>query len=275
MVAYTPAEAGMWKMIVIRNRMRDLYGLFDVGTAPSIALQYGVQELVQFVDAYDGLMGRLTDEQNKRVQCATDLISGVVEHRGALREMRNSWLAHPQDDGLFAEGAPGFVRRAGLPADPAAYYEMLACAVIFADTVRALLPEVAGPAVEKFNRTGDARPERYCDVLNRVACNVRGRIEAARRGGGAGVPRHGLGPADRCRRRPPGPARSLRPPHRRRPRERAVRRGCGTAMTPPAPRPRPGTGPVRAAAGAPRPPRPPSGLSRPGRSRAERGASPP
>ena len=181
MTGYTPAEAGMRRMIVIRNRMHALYGLFEKKIAPSVALQYGVQELVQFADAYDGLMGRLTPEQKERVLCVGGLISAVAEHRDGLRALRNRWLAHPQDDDLFAEGASGFVRRNGLPVDPAMYYEMLACAVIFADTVRALLPDIAKPAAEKFNRTGDARPEYYCDTLSRIACSVRGRVEAARK----------------------------------------------------------------------------------------------
>lgn len=145
------------------------------------ALPPGVQELVQFADAYDGLMGRLTPEQKERVLCVRGLISAVAEHRDGLRALRNRWLAHPQDDDLFAGDASDFVRRSGLPVDPALYYEMLACAVIFVDTVRALLPDIAKPAAEKFNRTGDAKPEYYCDTLNRVARGVRGRVEAARK----------------------------------------------------------------------------------------------
>lgn len=184
MTAYTPAEAGMRKMIVIRNRMDALYGLFEGMIAPSVAFQYGVQELVQFADAYYGLMGKLTPEQKERVLCVTDLISAVLEHRDGLRALRNRWLAHPQDDDLFAGDASEFVRRNGLPVDPAMYYEMLACAVIFTDTVRALLPDIAKPAAKKFNRTGDAKPEYYSDTLNRVARSVCGRVEAARKRAG-------------------------------------------------------------------------------------------
>ena len=180
MTAYTPAEAGMRRMIVIRNRMDALYGLFEEKIAPSVAFQYGVQELVQFADAYYGLMGRLTPEHKERVLCVTDLISAVLKHRDGLKALRNRWLAHPQDDDLFAGDASDFVRRSGLPVDPALYYEMLACAVIFTDTARAILPDVAKPAAEKFNRTGDAKPEYYSDTLNRVTRGVRGRVEAAR-----------------------------------------------------------------------------------------------
>lgn len=188
MIDYTRAEAGMRRLILIRNHLDVLCRLFECGTAPPLAFHYGSLRLVQFLDAYENFMGSLDSRQREPVLCAAGLVSDVHKHRDALKKVRNGWIAHPPDDGLLAEDASDFIRRVGLPVDLAAYYEMLVCTVIFIDTVRALLPCIAKPAVEKFNRTDDARPKYHCVDLNRVACNVRGRLEVARRRAGRELP---------------------------------------------------------------------------------------
>lgn len=209
MVVYTPAEAGMRRMIVIRNLLENLRILFESGIAPSTASCYGILHLAQFTGAYNGLMGRLTPRQKRLVLCVTDLISGVTVHKKALEEVHDNWIAHLQDDGWFAEDVSDFVWRVGMPGDPAAHYEMHVCVIAFADTARALLPEIAEPTIEKFNRTGDVAPKYYCDGLNRAIQNARARLEAARKRaerefpdmqwssplGAAGVHLNQLGPA--------------------------------------------------------------------------------
>ena len=209
MVDYTPAEAGMRRMIVIRNHLENLRILFESKIAPSTASYYGILHLAQFTSAYNGLMGRLTPRQKRLVLCVTDLISGVTVHKKTLKEVRDNWMAHLQDNGWFAEDASDSVRRVGMPGYPAAHYEMHVCIIAFVDTVRALLPKIAEPTVEKFNRTGDATPKYYCDGLNRAIQNTRARLEAARKRaerefpdmqwssplGAAGVRMNQLGPA--------------------------------------------------------------------------------
>ena len=181
MVDYAPAEAGMRRLIVIRNLLENLRILFESEIAPSTASYYGVLHLAQFADAYDGLMGHLTPHQKRLVLCVTDMISGVTVHKKALKNMRDNWIAHLQDDDGFAEDASGLIGHVGMPGDPAAHYEMHVCVIVFVDTVRALLPEIAEPTVEKFNRSGDATPKYHCDGLNRALQNARARLEAARK----------------------------------------------------------------------------------------------
>ena len=181
MVDYTPAEACMRRLTMIRNLLENLCTLFESGIAPSTASYYGVLHLAQFMDAYDGLMGHLTARQKRLVECVTGLISGVTVHKKALKDVRNNWIAHLQDDGEFAEDASDFVGRVGMPGDPAAHYEIHVCVIAFIDTVRALLPEIAEPTAEKFNRTGDATPKYHCVDLDQVDRNVRARLEAAQK----------------------------------------------------------------------------------------------
>ena len=181
MVDYTPAEASMQRMIVIRNLLGTLHILFKSGIAPSTASYYSVLHLAQFTDAYDGPMGHLTARQKRLVQCVTDLISGAAVHKKALKDMRNNWIAHLQDDGEFAEDAPDFVRRVGMPGDSAAHYEMHVYVIAFVDIVGDLLPEIAAPTVKKFNRTGNATPKYHFVDLNRVASDVSSWIEVARK----------------------------------------------------------------------------------------------
>ncbi len=166
---------------MIRSLLYGLCGLFESGFAPSTASYYGVLHLAQFVDAYDGLMGHLTARQKRLVKCVTGLISGVTVHKKALKDVRNNWITHLQDDGEFAEDASDFVGRVGMPGDPAAHYEMHVCVIAFIDTVRAILPEIDEPAAEKFNRTCDARPTYHCVDLDQVDRNVRARLEAAQK----------------------------------------------------------------------------------------------
>ena len=212
MIDYTPAEAGMRRLILIRNHLDVLCRLFECGTAPSLAFHYGPLRLVQFLDAYEDFMGGLDPRQQKLVVCAAGLVSDVHKHRDALKKVRNAWIAHPPNDGLLAEDASDFIRRVGLPVDLAAYYEMLACTIIFVDTVRALLPCIAKPAVEKFNRTDDAKPKFRCVDLGQIVQNVRSKIDIVREEaeqkcpgmewnsllGAAGVRLDQLGPSDPC-----------------------------------------------------------------------------
>lgn len=175
----TAAEARMLKLIAIRNHSDTLCRLFDKEIAPSLASYYGVLHLVKFLDAYEGLLCKLSPEQKEKVLCFTGLISDVYKHRDALRRVRNGWIAHIPDDDFFDEGASGFVRRVRMPGDPATHYEMLACTVKFIDILRALLPDIARPAVEKFNLTADADPKFHCVDLGQVDRNISAKLDSA------------------------------------------------------------------------------------------------
>ena len=181
MVDYTPAEQCMRRLIMARELLNNLKRIrLDGGSPPSFVPYYGTLHLVQFMDAYEGLMGCLTEDQKKPVTCLSDLISGIVEHKGALREVRNKWIAHLQDDGGFAEDAPDFVRRAGLPDGPMWYIETFECAVIFADAVQSLLPDVAEPVREKVGRALGAEPTKH-PFDQEVDQNTRTRLGMARK----------------------------------------------------------------------------------------------
>ena len=180
MVDYTHAEAGMRRLILIRNHMDVLCRLFEEEAAPLLAFYYGVLRLGQFLDAYEGFMGSLDTRQQKLVACAAGLVSGVHKRRDALKKMRNGWIAHLPDDGLLAEVGSDYVQRIGLPIDPADYYEMLLSTVVFIDTVRALLPGIAKPAVEKFNRSGAAKPEHRCVYPDIIARSIRSKLDSVR-----------------------------------------------------------------------------------------------
>lgn len=182
MVDYTPAEQCMRRLIMARGLLNNLKCIrLDGGIPPQFVSYYGTLHLVQFMDAYEALMGCLTEDQKKPVTCLSDLISGIVEHRGALREVRNKWIAHLQDDGGFAEDAPDFVRRAGLPDGPMWYIETFECAVIFADAVQSLLPDVAESVREKVGRVLGAAPPKYPFDQEEVDQNIRTRLGMARK----------------------------------------------------------------------------------------------
>ena len=180
MTGYTHAEAGMRRLILIRDHMNVLCRLFEEEAAPLFAFHYGVLRLAQFLDAYEGFMGSLDTRQQEQVLCAAGLVSGVHKRRDALKKMRNAWIAHLPDDSLLAEVGSDYVQRIGLPIDPADYYEMLLSTVVFIDTVRALLPGIAKPAVEKFNRSGAAKPEIRCVYPDLIAQNVRSKLDSVR-----------------------------------------------------------------------------------------------
>ena len=262
----------MRRLILIRNHMDVLCRLFEGGIAPSLALHYGALHLVQFLDVYKDFMGGLDPRQREQVRCAAGLISDAHKHRDALKKVRNCWVAHPPDDDLLAEDASDFVRRVGLPVDPAAHYKMLVCTVMFIDTARALLPEIAEPTVEKFNSSSGAKPKFHCIDLDQIAQNLSSKLDSVRKEaeqkcpdmqwvsllGAAGVRLDQLGPSD-------PDAYTAR---RDGPREG----GGGTAMTLPAPLPRPSIGHDAALADA-TPPCRPAGLSAPRESRTKAGGA--
>lgn len=164
-----------------RNLLDNLNSIRIAGErCPPFVLHYGILHLVQFMDAYEGLMGHLAPDQKGPVACLSDLICGMFDHKDALVKMRNQWVAHLQDKDMSAEAPSIFVRRVGLPEDPGWYGETFDCAVIFADAVWALLPEIAIPASKKGAITAGAGPEEYAFDPNRVARNVRDRLEKAR-----------------------------------------------------------------------------------------------
>ena len=176
MIDYTPAELCMRRLIVIRNLLDDLnYIGFEKALAPSVAVRYGILELTQFIDSYNGLLGKLDPYQKSLVLSVAELVADVTRHKDALKKMRNNWIAHLQDKGMFAEDASAFIIKNNLPSDHGYYHEMFARIIIFVDTVQALLPEIAGPTVSKFNRTLDARP-----IMRAVDLEQAGRIVFAK-----------------------------------------------------------------------------------------------
>ena len=157
MVDYTPAELCMRRLIMIQNSLRDLnYIGFKKPLAPSLAAKYGIPELVLFIDSYNGLLGELTARQKGPVLILAELAADVIHHKDALKKARNNWIAHLQDRDRFNEDASEFAKRIGLPNNPYAYHEMFICVILFVDILQRCLPEIAGPAVAKFNRTPDA-----------------------------------------------------------------------------------------------------------------------
>lgn len=182
MVGYTRAESCLRRLIMARNMLHNLNSIrLDDGSQPMFVFQYGILHLVQFMDAYEGLMGGLTDDQKKPVTCLSDLICGILDREDALREARNKWIAHLQDDDGFAEDAPDFLRRAGLPDDPLWYREMFECAVIFADAVQSLLPEVEERVREMVRRALGAEPPKHLFDRMVVDQNIRTRLAKARK----------------------------------------------------------------------------------------------
>lgn len=181
MTDYTAAEACMRRMIVVRNHLEVLHHLaFEGGVNPSVTSYYGILHLLEFTGSYHGMMEHLNPDEKEQVLCITDLIAGVIGCQKALQEVRNNWIAHLQEYDRFIEDASDFARRVGLPDNPEAYHEMFISTIAFVDTVRALLPDIAGPAVEKFNRSGDAASTLYEFSPDRAMQNARARLEAAR-----------------------------------------------------------------------------------------------
>lgn len=181
MVDYSPAEHCLRRMIMARNLLDILTGIrLEGGRDFSFVLHYGILHLVQLMDACEGLMGHLTLDQRRLVACLSDLICGIVDHRDALRKTRNGWVAHLQDRDMSAEAASDFVRRVGLPDDPMWYSEMFECAIIFADAVQSLLPEIVASASRKVDHTADVGPAQYVFDPEQVIQNVLARLERAR-----------------------------------------------------------------------------------------------
>ena len=181
-IDYTPAELCMRKLIMLRDFLDNLnYIGFKKCLAPSLVVRYGMLELVAFIDCYDRLLGNLSPQQKRLVLPLAELIADVARHRDGLRKMRNNWIAHIQDEGKFAEDASEFITRNNLPGNHRVYHEMFTCVIIFVDTLRALLPDIATPTVKKFNCTPDAMPSIDVVDLELAARNVSAKLERVRK----------------------------------------------------------------------------------------------
>lgn len=182
MIQYTRAELYMRKLIMVRSLLDDLSRVhLDGRPAPSLAAYYGILHLDQFIGVYHALMGELSDDQRRLVGCLSPLISDIDAHKGGLRAVRDDWIAHLQDDDKFAEDASDFLRRAKLPENPTWYREMSECAIVFADAVQALLPDIVIQVLDKFNRTRDARPTGHVFDPQLATQNVRAKLKRAQK----------------------------------------------------------------------------------------------
>ena len=172
----------MLRLIVIRNSVDSLnYIGFTKLIAPSLAAKYGIIELVLFANAYNELFGKLNERQRRLVLPLSELVADVVRRKQRFKTVRNSWVAHLQDKDGFAEDASDLLRRNKLPDNLYEYHEMFTRIVIFVDTVQAVLPEIAGPAVDKFNRTHNAGRAMHAGDPEIAEQNVRARLERVRR----------------------------------------------------------------------------------------------
>ena len=182
MIDYEAAELCMRRLIVIRNSPDCLnYIGFERRIAPLIAIRYGILNLVLFAESHNALMGTLNSRHKSLVLPLSELVADVICHKDDLGRVRNDWIAHLQGKGEFVEDASEFLGNNGLPEDPSEYYKMSVRAIVFVDTLQALLPDIAGPAVKKFNSTLDARPPMHTVDPEQVCLRVRERLERVRR----------------------------------------------------------------------------------------------
>lgn len=91
-----------------------------------------------------------------------------------------TWIAHSQEGGEFNEDASEFVRKNG-PHKGCRGYKVFPCIAVFVGTVQALLPEIAGPGVGKFNRPRDARSALHVVGPKVTVRNTRTKLERMHR----------------------------------------------------------------------------------------------
>lgn len=110
---------------------------------------------------------KLSNQYEKEVVlCLNPLLKPIFDNQKGLKEFRNNWAGHIQDDDKFEEDIADFIERVELPEDIGTYSYMIFAINVFVDALQTVFAEDFNSLGNKFEKSRDKNPPQQQNDVN-------------------------------------------------------------------------------------------------------------
>ena len=134
--------------------------------SPSMVSRYAHIEYINFIDAYDKLLGIVDLKMKKQLLCFTPLIKPIMDNKEGITIMRNSWIAHIANNDGFDAGMTKLIEDKNLRTDVNSLYVNIMGIISFVHIVEKFFSKEHNSIINKFQNGPDSnRPVQFLNTL--------------------------------------------------------------------------------------------------------------
>ena len=156
-------------MIIIKNSLNELLkaGFMNLTPkSPSMVSRYAHIEYMNFIKAYEKLLGVVDLKIKKQLLCFTPLIKQIMDSKEGITIMRNSWIAHIPNNNKFDVGMTKLIKDKNLPTDVDSLYLNMMGIISFVHIVEKFFSKEHSSIINKYQNGPDSnKPKQSIDPL--------------------------------------------------------------------------------------------------------------
>ena len=166
----TDIETCLWDMIIVKNALNEL---FNVGftnltpRSPSVVSRYAHIEFVNFIKAYNKLLGVVDLKMKKQLLCFTPLIKPIMDNKDGIKNMRNLWIGHIPNEDTLEDGMTKLIKDKKLSEDVDSLCLNIMGVISFVHIVEKFFSEEHNSIINKYQNSLDSNnPTQFLNTLN-------------------------------------------------------------------------------------------------------------
>ena len=134
--------------------------------SPSMVSRYAHIEYMNFIKAYEKLLGVVDLKIKKQLLCFTPLIKQIMDSKEGITIMRNSWIAHIPNNNKFDVGMTKLIKDKNLPTDVDSLYLNMMGIISFVHIVEKFFSKEHSSIINKYQNGPDSnKPKQSIDPL--------------------------------------------------------------------------------------------------------------
>ena len=156
-------------MIIVKNALNEL---FNVGfmnltpRSPSVVSRYAHIEFMNFIKAYEKLLGVVDLKMKEQLLCFTPLIKPIMDNKEGIKNIRNLWIGHIPNNDTLEDGMTKLIKNKKLPTDVNSLCLNIMGIILFVSIVEKLFHEAHNNIINKYQNGPDSnKPPQFLDPL--------------------------------------------------------------------------------------------------------------
>ena len=156
-------------MIIVKNALNEL---FNVGfmnltpRSPSVVSRYAHIEFMNFIKAYEKLLGVVDIKMKEQLLCFTPLIKPIMDNKEGIKNIRNLWIGHIPNNDTLEDGMTKLIKNKKLPTDVNSLCLNIMGIILFVSIVEKLFHEEHNNIINKYQNGPDSnKPLQFLDPL--------------------------------------------------------------------------------------------------------------
>ena len=156
-------------MIIVKNALNEL---FNVGfmnltpRSPSVVSRYAHIEFMNFIKAYEKLLGVVDIKMKEQLLCFTPLIKPIMDNKEGIKNIRNLWIGHIPNNDTLEDGMTKLIKNKKLPTDVNSLCLNIMGIILFVSIVEKLFHEAHNNIINKYQNGPDSnKPPQFLDPL--------------------------------------------------------------------------------------------------------------